>query len=846
MQQRMEAQEAEIQNLRRQQNHSEQGHEEEHESGPEIEQPVPPRAPEHPVIQQEPLYERFRRMKPDEFEGSSDPLVAEEWLSSIQTILDFMHLNEREKVLCATYVLKKDARYWWETVKMRRNVQDMTWDEFIAEFNQKYYNRMAMRAQQNEFINIKQGSMSVTEAVRKFDQLARLCPYLVPTEEERVRRMLEMFRPELAVVIDSGDNPPTTVAECVDRALRAEYRLAQAKEERNRIFEARKNQKGQTKQGYEMKPNSQAQRTNQYGNNNNKRKGNFGGQKNGKGSGSQMDQGDKLNQPGVQGSRLNAAQVKMEGALITQSRPEAPEANARIFTFSRNDAEAGTSNVVTEQKFEFVGESRKQPKVAISSMRAKKLLAHGCMGYLATIVDKSVEAKGNVEDVPIVRDFVDVFPEELPGLPPDREIQFEIELLPGTAPISKAPYRMAPAELKELQAQLQDLLDKRFIRPSHSPWGAPVLFVKKKDGTLRMCIDYRELNKVTVKNRYPLPRIDDLFDQLKGATIFSKIDLRSGYHQLKIKEEDVPKSAFRTRYGHYEFLVMPFGLTNAPAAFMDLMNRVFKEFLDKFVIVFIDDILIYSKTKEEHEEHLRITLRTLEEHKLYAKFSKCEFWLDKVHFLGHVVSKDGVSVDPAKIEAVSKWPAPTNVTEIRSFLGLADIKGAQELDSELLRLRKDVKEGRNPEFSLYSDGILHHKGRLCGVMRFGKKGKLSPRFIGPFEILERVGKVAYKLALPPELSSVHNVFHVSMLKKYVSDPSHVLEHEPIQVNEDLTYEEKPVQILDQKDKTLRNKVIPLVKVLWRNHKIEEATWEREDDMRINYPELFQIFGDENS
>ncbi|KAL4013642.1 hypothetical protein IC575_025817 [Cucumis melo] len=191
---------------------------------------------------------------------------------------------------------------------------------------------------------------------------------------------------------------------------------------------------------------------------------------------------------------------------------------------------------------------------------------------------------------------------------------------------------MAPAELKELKVQLQELLDKGFIRPSVSPWGAPVLFVKKKDGSMRLCIDYRELNKVTVKNRYPLPRIDDLFDQLQGATVFSKIDLRSGYHQLRIKDEDVPKTAFRSRYGHYEFIVMSFGLTNAPAVFMDLMNRVFREFLDTFVIVFIDDILIYSKMEAEHEEHLRLVLQTLRENKLYAKFSKCEFWLKQVSF----------------------------------------------------------------------------------------------------------------------------------------------------------------------------------------------------------------------
>ena len=225
--------------------------------------------------------------------------------------------------------------------------------------------------------------------------------------------------------------------------------------------------------------------------------------------------------------------------------------------------------------------------------------------------------------------------------------------------------------MKELAKQLQELLDKEVIRPSVSPWGAPVLFVKKKDGSMRLCIDYRELNKLTIKNKYPLPRIDDLFDQLKGACYFSKIDLRFGYHHLKIKPEDIPKTAFKTRYGHYEFLVMSFGLTNAPMTFMDLINRVYKEYLDKFVIVFIDDILIYSKNPKDHTMHLQIALQKLREKQLYAKFSKCEFWLTEVQFLGHVISKEGIKVDPVKIEAVSKWEQPKTPTEIRSFLGLA-------------------------------------------------------------------------------------------------------------------------------------------------------------------------------
>ncbi|XP_073046190.1 uncharacterized protein [Primulina eburnea] len=291
--------------------------------------------------------------------------------------------------------------------------------------------------------------------------------------------------------------------------------------------------------------------------------------------------------------------------------------------------------------------------------------------YLAMLSEVKKGTTPTLEEIPVVQEFPDVFPDELPGELPDREVEFEINLVPNAAPISKAPYRMAPAELKELKEQLQELLDKKQIRSNASPWGAPVLFVKKKDGSMRMCIDYRELNKITIKNKYPLPRIYDLFDQLKVASVFSKLDLRSSYHQLKVKTEDISKTAFRTRYGHYEFTVMPFGLTNAPAVFMDLMNRVFKPFLDKFVVVFIDDILVYSSSEEDHKEHLRLILQKLREKELYTKFKKCEFWLESVAFLGHIISAAGVSVDPKKVEAISDWPRQNNVTEIRSFLGLA-------------------------------------------------------------------------------------------------------------------------------------------------------------------------------
>jgi hypothetical protein len=217
-------------------------------------------------------------------------------------------------------------------------------------------------------------------------------------------------------------------------------------------------------------------------------------------------------------------------------------------------------------------------------------------------------------EIQVVQEYPDVFLEELPDMPLDRDIDFIIDLLPGMPPISKRPYRMPINELVELKKQIAELQSKGFIRPSSSPWGAPVLFMEKKDGTQWMCVDYNSLNEVTIKNKYPLPRIEDMFDQMKGASVFSKIDLGLGYHQLKIRESDIPKTAFRTRYGLYEYTVMSFGLTYAPAYFMYLMNKVFMEYLVKFAVVFIDDILIFSRVEEQHKVHLRLVLEKLRAH----------------------------------------------------------------------------------------------------------------------------------------------------------------------------------------------------------------------------------------
>ena len=415
-------------------------------------------------------------------------------------------------------------------------------------------------------------------------------------------------------------------------------------------------------------------------------------------------------------------------------------------------------DVPNQARIVFRGEPKIMSTCLIFAIKGCKMIQKGCEAYLAYVIDtRKTEVK--LEDIPVVNEFQDVFPVELLGLPPDRDVEFTIELLPGTAPISVTPYRMASTELRELKTQLQELLEKGYIRPSISPWGAPVLFVKKKDSTLRLCIDYRQLNRVTIKNKYPLPRFDDLFDQLQGARVFSKIDLRSGYHQLRIANADVPKTAFRTRYGHFEFLVMPFGLTN-----MALMNKVFQPYLHKFVIVFIDDILVYSRDEEEHANHMRLVLQTLREKQLYAKFNKCEFWLDQVMFLGHIVSGQGIKVDPKKIEAVLNWEPPKNVPELRSFLGLAGyyqrfVEGFSIIAAPLAKLLRKHVEYKCTEacpssfeelkakltttpvsaspigtggFVVYSDAS--YQGLGCVLMQHGRVITYASRQLRPYEI----------------------------------------------------------------------------------------------------------------
>uniref|UniRef100_A0A2N9HBD3 RNA-directed DNA polymerase n=3 Tax=Fagus sylvatica TaxID=28930 RepID=A0A2N9HBD3_FAGSY len=321
--------------------------------------------------------------------------------------------------------------------------------------------------------------------------------------------------------------------------------------------------------------------------------------------------------------------------------------------------------------------------------------------------------------ISLLQEYEDVFPNDVPsGLPPIRGIEHQIDFVPGATIPNRPAYRSNPEETKELQRQVEELLAKGHVRESMSPCAVPVLLVPKKDGTWRMCVDCRAINNITVKYRHPIPRLDDMLDELHGSCIFTKIDLKSGYHQIRMKEGDEWKTAFKTKYGLYEWLVMPFGLTNAPSTFMRLMNHALRAFLGRFVVVYFDDILVYSKSLDEHIDHLHCVLTVLRKEKLYANLKKCSFCLDKVVFLGFVVGAKGITVDEEKVKAIKEWPTPKSITEVRSFHGLASFyrRFVKDFSTLAAPLTEIVKKSVGFKWGSEQDrAFIEIKERLCGA-----------------------------------------------------------------------------------------------------------------------------------
>ncbi|XP_055803255.1 uncharacterized protein LOC129872324 [Solanum dulcamara] len=533
----------------------------------------------------------------------------------------------------------------------------LTWDDFVKEFHKKYVPPAYHNAKKKEFLNLEQGSMSITEYQQQFLRLSRYAGGIINDEKDKCRRfeddLNDSIRKSVAVLQHEKFCTLVLAAltwERIDKEqigrnehkFRKAYADSGGPSKRGKFDSSTANTFRKIAQHKQNRSSYSTASTPSYGQGKTRiptcaqcGKNHFGTCR--RASGACFNCGsfdhkvrdcpnpNPISSPHTEVSVQKPITTQSQGNRGARSRntqatgaggsnqASGSRATARAYAMRQRDKQDGADVVVGKfhlfdlcvvtlfdpgSTHSYVCSSLDFPENVkpvrldygvlvqsplgqqgerslssniISAALAKRMIRRGCSMYLAHIIDTRVESP-ILKDIPTMCDFPEVFPENLPGLPPEREVEFLIELIPGSTPISITPYRMSPAELKELKTQLQELLEKGFIRPSVSPWGAPVLFVKKKDGTLRLSIGYRQLNKITIKNRYPLPRIDDLFDQLKGANLFSKIDLRSGYHQLRVRKEDVPKTAFRTRYGHYEFLVMPFGLTNAPAIFMDLMN----------------------------------------------------------------------------------------------------------------------------------------------------------------------------------------------------------------------------------------------------------------------------------
>ncbi|KAH0693675.1 hypothetical protein KY285_020772 [Solanum tuberosum] len=1098
----------------------------------------------------------FLRMNPPSFTGSSTTKNPESFVEELKKVFEVMHVADTERVELVVYQLKNISRTWFDQWKEDRaeDAPPASWACFAEAFLGRFFPRelkeakmvVDMRSRMSLFVGglsrLSSKESRATMLIVDMD-ISRLMVYMQQVEEEKLRDREELRNKKAKTWNESGQQKGN-----VNRSSFRQKQKGPAPSSASAPAPRNKGEyNGQNSQNFRARPaqfqGSMAQRGNWV----------LACARCGR-----IHPGKCRDGQGNRALHQSSSVAPPDRATPRGSTSGTGGGANRLYAITSRHEQENSLDVVTcmIKVFTFDVYTLLDPRASLSFVTLYVANKLGVLPeklcepfYVFTLVGESILAEQVYRDcvisinhkdtmtdlieldmvdfdvilVHIVKEFPEVFPYDLPGVPPEREIDFGIDVLPDTGPISIPPYRMAPAELKELKEQLKDLLDKGFIRLSVSPWVSPILFVRKKDGSLMMYIDYRQLNKVTIKNKYHHPRIDDLFDQLQGASCFLKIDLRSGYHQLK------------------------FGLTNAPVAFMDLMNIVFKPYLDMFVIVFIDDILIYLRNEEDHASHLRIVLQTSKDKELYAKFSKCEFWLEYVVFLGHIVSGDGNRVDTQKIKAVRflkrfssisspltkltkktvkfQWSeaceksfkelkkrlttAPvltlpegkanvvadalnrlsmgstSYVEEENSELAkdvhklarlgvrlmdsteggivvmngaesslVSEVKEKQDQDPILLELKANIHKQKRimeeahssrysihpgftkmyrdlrevywwssmkkgivefvakcpncqqvkvehqspsglakniellewkweminmdlitglprqrckiyyrvleviPErlgskvnlstaFHLQTNDMLNDMLRACviyfkgnwddhlpliefaynnsyhssiqiapyevlygrkcrspigwfevgeagligpnlvhqaienvkviqerlkttqsrqksytdvrrrelefevddwvylkvspmkGVMRFGKKGIVSPRYIGPYRIAKRIGKVAYELELPQELVAVHPVFHISILKKCMGDPLLIIPTEDIGINDSLSYGKITVQILDRQVRKLRTKEIASVKVLWRNQFVEEATWEAEEDIKKRYPHLFE-------
>ncbi|GJX51412.1 putative reverse transcriptase domain-containing protein [Tanacetum coccineum] len=564
-------------------------------------------------------YKGFTACNPKEYDGKGGVIALTWWIEKMKNVINNSGCIENQKVKDAVSSFVNKALTWWNTQVQARGREaaiGMSWTDFKVLLVEEFYPSNEMKKLESEFWNHKMVRANHAGYTDRFHELAKLVPHLVTPESSRIKRYIVGLASEIRGMLRATQ--PTTIQSAIlkvgilnDEAVSCGT-LTKGNEKRKGVEESSKHGSGRNND----KRAKVSKRFVAATTHRNKYAGS-------------LPKCTKClahhpkdipclvcyncQKPGhiARNCRMPIKQM----ALINDVR--APGQVENRLTIEENQNSKNNRNQVKGRAFNVNAVGALQDPNVVTGHGSFDVIVG--MDWLSEHKDEIVRHE-KVVRIPLENgEILCVQGERAPDNA--KSLKFVKVARQILSDISR--------KMQELSAQLQELQDKGFIRPSHSPWGAPVLFVKKKDGALRMCIDYRELNKLTIKNRYPLPRIDDLFDQLQGARYFSKVDLRSGYHQLRVHEDDIPKTAFRTRYGHFEFTVMPFGLTNAPAVFMDLMNRVCKPYLDKFVIVFIDDILVYSKSKDEHEVHLRLVLELLKKEELYAKFSKCEFWLQE-------------------------------------------------------------------------------------------------------------------------------------------------------------------------------------------------------------------------